>query len=210
MGIGTATAPGGLAAGIGMLAADQRLPLLLQAIPALGRLPLADRQELIAGIDRAVRADGVITLSEYALARLARVHLGEQIAPPAGASQATLLQLESEIQVVFSTLAHGGHAREADAKDAYERGLMRALPGRRAPYQPVADWVPAMDAALDRLDRLRPADKERLVDALGIIVSHDGELELVEAELLRAMCGSLHCPLPPFVDADEASARERA
>ena len=35
---------------------------------------------------------------------------------------------------------------------------------------------------------------------------HDGELVLEEAELLRAICASLDCPLPPIlgVDGDES------
>jgi Zn-dependent protease with chaperone function len=185
---------------LGVLPESQHLPLLLQLIPTLGRLPLADRQRLLQGIDRMVRADGTITLSEYALARLARVHLGEQIAPADG-SRATLLQLEPSVQVVFSVLAQLGNQDANAAKEAYEYGLTRALPGRSTPYQPLEDWVSPVDAALDRLDRLRPADKERLVDALATIVAHDGTLDMGEAELLRAICGSLHCPLPPFVDA---------
>jgi hypothetical protein len=85
---------------------------------------------------------------------------------------------------------------------------MRSLPGRNTPYQPLEDWVPALDGALDHLDQLRPADKQRLVGALATIVTHDGTLELAEAELLRAICGSLHCPLPPFVDEASPTASE--
>jgi Zn-dependent protease with chaperone function len=185
---------------LGALSATQRLPLLQELIPALGRLPASERQRLLEGTDRMVRADGTVTLSEYALARLARVHLGDQIAPPAGGARATLLQLEPELQTLCSVLACCGQADPARAQEAYEHGLMRALPGRRVPYRPIDDWVPVLDRALDRLDHLRPADKQRLVVALASIVAHDGTLDPAEAELLRAICGSLHCPLPPFVD----------
>jgi len=30
-------------------------------------------------------------------------------------------------------------------------------------------------------------------------MSHDGKVTMSEAELLRAVCNILHCPLPPFV-----------
>jgi hypothetical protein len=36
-----------------------------------------------------------------------------------------------------------------------------------------------------------------LVEALEATVEADGKLTLEEAELLRAICASLHCPLPP-------------
>lgn len=187
---------------IAALPREQRLPLLLRLLPALGRLPLAERRELLAAVDRMVRADGTITLHEYALARLARVHLGDQITHEGGTGGATLLQAEPALQRVFATLARLGHDDEAAAREACERGLTRALPGRPTPYAPPGDWVGAMDADLDRLDALRPAEKQRLVDALATLVASDGRLDLGEAELLRAICGSVHCPLPPLVGAE--------
>ncbi len=204
-GADTATAAAAKREAVAALPGNQRLPLLLQLVPALGRLPQADREALVAAIDRVVRADGTITLSEYALARLARVHLAAQVAPPPLAGTATLRQLETELQVVCAVLAHAGTTDEAAARDACERGLTRALPGRPTPFAPPRDWVPALDEALDRLDTLRPAEKERLVDAIGLVVAADGTLALAEAELLRAICGSLHCPLPPLIEAPEAA-----
>jgi Zn-dependent protease with chaperone function len=182
---------------------EQRLPLLLQAVPALGRLPVADREALAGGIDSMVNADGTLTLSEYALARLARMHLHDQLERPARAGGDTLLLREADLVTVFSVLARAGSADPSVARGAFERGFGRALPGRRTEYHPPGAWASAMDEALDRLDGLRPADKSRLLDALALIVAQDGSLEVEEAEMLRAICGSLHCPLPPFVDLDE-------
>ena len=31
-------------------------------------------------------------------------------------------------------------------------------------------------------------------------VSHDGRISIAEAELLRTICGALHCPLPPMLE----------
>jgi hypothetical protein len=31
-------------------------------------------------------------------------------------------------------------------------------------------------------------------------VSHDGRVCVAEAELLRVICASLHCPLPPMLE----------
>jgi Zn-dependent protease with chaperone function len=188
---------------VAALAPEQRLPLLLRLLPALARQPAADHQRLLDTIARMVGADGTITVSEYALARLARVHLAEQAAPPRGGGRDKLLSREPDLQMLFSVLARHGHANEADARDAFERGMTRALPGRRPPYLTPDPWVSALDQALDRLDRLDPEGKARLVESLAVVIGHDGTLSVAEAELLRAICGSLHCPLPPFVeDAD--------
>jgi hypothetical protein len=56
-----------------------------------------------------------------------------------------------------------------------------------------------MDQALEKLDRLPAMIKAELVKALTVTLSHDGKVTVSEAELLRAVCIILHCPLPPFV-----------
>jgi hypothetical protein len=40
-----------------------------------------------------------------------------------------------------------------------------------------------------------------LVAALVVSISHDNKLTVSEAELLRTICGRLHCPLPPVLPA---------
>ena len=57
----------------------------------------------------------------------------------------------------------------------------------------------AVEAPLSRLDQLAPVAKELLVEAMVATVTHDQQLTIGEAELLRAVCASVHCPLPPLV-----------
>jgi tellurite resistance protein len=79
--------------------------------------------------------------------------------------------------------------------------MAHILGATTARYDPPADWVPAMDRALARLDQVRLNEKGRLVDGLAECVAQDGRVEVAEAELLRAICGTLHCPLPPLLSA---------
>ena len=73
-------------------------------------------------------------------------------------------------------------------------------------YDPPENWVPQMDTALDHLDRLPAMAKEELVKALSAAIAHDGKVTVSEAELLRAVCATLHCPLPPFVLSTQTTA----
>jgi len=57
-----------------------------------------------------------------------------------------------------------------------------------------------MDGALRALDLLAPAGKELLLRGLTAAISADGKVSVSEAELLRTICASLHCPLPPQLD----------
>jgi hypothetical protein len=67
------------------------------------------------------------------------------------------------------------------------------------PYAPPEGGVLALEPAWPALDGLRPGDKERLVAATVAVISHDGLMTVPETELLRTVCGLLHCPLPPLV-----------
>jgi len=53
---------------------------------------------------------------------------------------------------------------------------------------------------LRALDLLAPAGKELLLRGLTAAISADGKVSVSEAELLRTICASLHCPLPPQLD----------
>lgn len=99
-------------------------------------------------------------------------------------------------------LAVAGHEDPDDARRAYAAGITRLLPGSPPPYDPPrlagTGWSRPLDRALARLDGLSWTLKEGLVEALAVTLRHDGRVTLEEAELLRAICGSLHCPLPIF------------
>jgi hypothetical protein len=41
--------------------------------------------------------------------------------------------------------------------------------------------------------------KQMLVEALVTSISTDGQVAVGEAEMLRVVCASLHCPLPPML-----------
>ena len=179
----------------------QRLPALQTLFPALRRLPREDRVRIVEGLNRLMVVDGRIEIFEYALGTLARVYLRDELQPTAGARGLRLDEVAAELQVVFSVLAWQGAGEEAAARRAFELGLHHVLPMHRPAYAPPPAWPVALDQALSRLDRLLPAAKEQLVEALVKTISHDQRLTVEEAELLRAICAALHCPLPPLLGA---------
>jgi hypothetical protein len=61
--------------------------------------------------------------------------------------------------------------------------------------------VARITQALDTLEKLNPAGRKSLVAAVSRTIAHDGQLTVREAELLRAICASLDCPLPPILSA---------
>jgi hypothetical protein len=62
----------------------------------------------------------------------------------------------------------------------------------------------ALDKIWPKLDALQPLGKELLIEGLVTSISHDGVVSVAESELLRTVCASLHCPLPPMLERSES------
>ena len=182
----------------GLAAPEQRLPLLEVAFPALKRRPPDFVARVLETVKLLVESDGRIDVFEYLLARVITKHLWESYNPNRVrlAGGKTIGACGREIVQVLGVLALHGHESVESAREAMQAGydslglsLPIELPDRR-------DWVEILDSALPKLDRLRPAEKEKLVAALVEVVQHDGRLAASELELLRVICDLVHVPLP--------------
>jgi len=181
-----------------------RLPLLHCAFPLIKNRPLEQLERIAALVQRLIEVDGVVDTFEFALTRVLTTHLNDAAHPQHRHGNLRLTQLPEAVGALFSVMAHQGHA------DAYQKGteclgrheprIKMLIDTRQWPdYAPPRNWVSATGAALNQLDGLQMPDKQALVSALVLIISHDGKVSPHEAELLRAICATLHCPLPPFV-----------
>lgn len=186
---------------IDALEPEQRMPALLRAFPALRQLTREDRLKLMSCLNGMLQREGRMSLQSYVLRKLAQVQLRDDLNPAARTRTLPLNVVQKDIQVLFSVLAQHGHADAASARRAYEAGVHHLLPRERPSFAASENWTQSLDLALSRLDRLAPVMKEHLVEAMVKTVTHDQKLTLGEAELLRTVCATLHCPLPPLVDA---------
>ena len=179
-----------------------RLPLASLAFPALRRRPRPELQRFLACVDVLIHIDGQIGLFEYCLATLLKRQTIEALDPshhhPTGRRK--LVELQSELGALFSIVAQHGHEDTVAAQRAFIAGLSLVLPQDTLRYSPPPNWVGALDTALPRLDALGSKGKEVLVEGLVAAISQDGRVSLAEAELLRTICASLHCPLPPMLE----------
>ena len=181
------------------LTAVQRMPALLQVFAALSQLGRAERVELLKCLNGLLVRENRASVFGYALRKLAQVQLQDNLDPRRRAAGYLSAQgARDALQVLFSTLAMQGSEDEGSARQAYEAGMSILMPGIHPAYVRLAHWPPKLDQALARIDRLQPAAKNRLVQALAATISHDARMTVAESELLRAICATLHCPLPPL------------
>jgi Zn-dependent protease with chaperone function len=177
-----------------------RLPLLDLALPALKQGLGAEAEGFLEKVATLVQADERITPFEYALSKVLSVHLHDAVEPPAGVQWGSLVAIADrsiEVHRLLSALAQIGSADADEARAAFEVGVGRLPRARWAPYRPVEPWHQGLDEALARVDELAAVHKQRVVEALTAVVAGDGRVTIAEAELLRAVCEAIHCPIPP-------------
>lgn len=179
---------------------DERLPLAQLCFPALKRRPAVELQALVATAHALVHIDGEVGVFEYALGSLLEqlLHDAQAPQPASQLGQLALRQALEPIGEVLAVVAVLGNST-ATAQPAYATGAA-LIPGLSQLMPPVGQWRLALDRSLPILDRLGPRAKPQLIAALTATMLHDGVLTVEEAEVLRAICARLHCPLPPLAE----------
>ena len=180
----------------------QRLPLAALAFPVLRLRPRPELEVFMDAVFAAVNADGQVSLFEYCLGRLLHVQVRESLDPARYArfGRRKPGNVKQEFATLLAVVANAGSDDPAEAQRAYLAGMQRVLPRDHVPYAPPANGVLALDAVWEPLDALDPLAKQVMVEAITAAASHDGRICVAEAELLRTICGVLHCPLPPMLE----------
>ena len=178
------------------------LPLAALAFPVLRLRPRPQLDAFMDAVGAVVNADGEVSLFEYCLGRLLTVQVRESLDPSRYARFGPRKPnaVKRELALLLAVVAQAGHDDADNARRAYLAGMQRVLPSDHLPYAPPANGVLALDEAWEPLDRLDPLAKQALVEAVTAAISNDGRISVAEAELLRTICGVLHCPLPPMLE----------
>jgi Zn-dependent protease with chaperone function len=183
--------------------AGYRLPILEIAFPALKRRPVPQTEYLLELVRRIIELDGEVDLYEYCFFRVLTNSL-EQAEDPSGrrkGRRSTKKGVRQAAIDLLRTVARHGHSSQEARANAFRAGVAEF--GRWASDAEYRDealqTVPVLDRSLDVLARTNSAGRKSLLQAVGKTVSHDGKLSVPEAELLRAICASLDCPMPPIL-----------
>ncbi|GIX34746.1 MAG: Zn-dependent protease [Lysobacteraceae bacterium] len=179
-----------------------RLPLAALCFPALRRLPVERLRALTACARMLVQMDGRISLFDYCLSRMLQNQVEEVLDPSRYrvVGRRRLVECKQALADLFAVLVSHGYDAPEPMRRAYVAGLIAVLPGERFEFKPPRNWVTAMDRALAELDGLDAHGKQLLIEGMVVAICHDGRISVAEAELVRAVCACLHCPLPPVVE----------
>ncbi|TAL06200.1 MAG: hypothetical protein EPO07_02170 [Verrucomicrobia bacterium] len=185
------------------LASRARLPLVELALPALRGLRPNEYEEFTRALKWLIESDEQIELFEFVLQKIVSRHLASQFrkTPPPIIQFYTVRPLVPDCAVLLSALAQSGSADDAEVAKAFEKGapflrggeVMISLSSRSE------CGLQQIDAALNRLAQAAPQIKKNLIEACVQTVGADGVIQESEAELLRAICDTLDCPMPPVL-----------
>jgi len=98
-------------------------------------------------------------------------------------------------------VAQHGHGSSDAGETAFRSGLeVFGDWASAAPYDASREFSAAvLDGHLDMLLALNGEGLQMLIKAISAVIISDGKLTTTEAELMRAICASLECPLPPML-----------
>lgn len=196
--LGLEAAAGKVRALAAALPAQQRLSAVLRLFPALRQLPAEEQDDLGRIIADLALADGRLDVFEFALGRLVACELHESRNPRPPHGRRRLDELLPQIALLVAVLGRHGADDGVQSRRAYSAGMAR-LSDRWPDFHAPSAWAAPLSAALEALRDLQPAAKELLMEALVTTVTHDGQVRVAEAELLRTVAVLLQCPLPPLL-----------
>ena len=186
-------------------AAHAHLPMLTLALGALRQLTRDQYDTFSKTLSWLISTDGKVEMFEFVLQKIVLHHLDSQFhgAVKPLVEYYSVKPLAPDCSVVLSALAIAGSDDANEIQKAFEAGA----PYLRAPedsdlrlLSAAECGVQQLDASLDRLAQAAPIIKKNLIDACVHVVGADGVIVESEAELLRAVCDTLDCPMPPLIN----------
>src|SRR5262249_49809158 len=151
-----------------------------------------------AQVEALMNADRRLSLFEYTLRSVLHRHLDAQFlhqrsTGPVYSSPA------SAMAKVLSLLAWEGQPEPDQAARAFDTGMRSYFGGDHIDPLLPREECPLVGFDAAQLNQSAPAIKRRIVVACAACIRADQKVTVREAELLRAICDTLDCPLPPLV-----------
>jgi Zn-dependent protease with chaperone function len=187
-----------LRAELGYLDRRLWLPLLELAAPALKARPTEQLEFLFELVEALAAIDEQIDVFEFVMLRMLASYSGAH-----ARRRAPTIEVEAAVATVLATTAAFGHTDAGSARAACDAGLaaigVKTTPEVTATVERclAARRVTMLDDALSTLVRLKERSRRRVLIALLATIRHDRNVEIVEAELFRAVAAVLGCPMPP-------------
>lgn len=178
---------------------EYRLPLINIALASLRQLTESQYHAFVGNMDL-LAATPARQLRSWLVHNLVKHHLARNFEESEfsmlGSAETPLAAQSEAATVLLSLCVHLSGVQGATA-DMHFQEAAKALP------TPSPVLIPASDLSLDRVDQaisqlrnLASSDKQLLLTRLAVCIEQDGQITVVEQELIRTVAEMLDCPLP--------------
>ncbi len=174
---------------------SERLALVDLAVSTLKALSAAQYRRFRETVEVLIETDSRLDIFEWVLQKILVRHLDHAFGI-AVASPRRGRGTRQDVSILLSSLAHAGTSSATDARAACDRGCRATGLTGLAFLDRDQVRLDAVSHAVDALASIKPDSKHRLMDAMAMVVSHDGVMTPDEAELLRGFADTLDCPMP--------------
>jgi Zn-dependent protease with chaperone function len=178
---------------------EQRLPLLLLALPALRSFSRSQADEFFGNLDYLIMADNTVTLFEMCLRYLVLRQYRQQIgSATTGGRNRSLSAVQQDAVLLLSMLAWWGNGMEkSKADEAFSAGAAKFGSGAGVQPVPFDSLRPnQLEPVLDALSQAAPLAKKTIIDACASCILADRTVTVEEADLMRVVGAALDCPIP--------------
>jgi Zn-dependent protease with chaperone function len=178
-----------------------RIPLLELAGPALRQLEPESQLFVDRLLDKVIEADNKLDLREYCIASVIRLQLPALKKDRRGIKPSAHAVRQAQVRLLGAIAAYG-HAEPKQQQAAFNAAMQRLdLPADGERYEVAnAKSMLELKKSIGIVTRARFAEQQQLIDAISRAVLEDGEISIEEYELVRVICMTLNCPLPPFME----------
>jgi hypothetical protein len=173
--------------------------LAAPALHSLGRQGYARFRSTLAEL---MRTDKKVDLREWALSKSLERHVERRFLTGPAHAFGRLTSMEAQVRTVLAIIAISEHGA-VEQQGAYDRGCAQlGLGTRRIPDVGLLT-LDALNDAVKRLSQLRFEDRGRMLEACGRMLEacaatamHDGDANMNEFLVVRAVADALDVPIP--------------
>jgi Zn-dependent protease with chaperone function len=179
---------------------EYRLPLVDMALASLHQLSDKQYKLFKENLNALIAIDNKISLLEWSISKIVFHHLDPVFSKRTGTNPQNLRlkQATQACSVLLSVLIYAGKQHLISDEDAFAKAIeeLKAFEIRLLAKKQIS--LAALNQSLDRLARLKPLEKPRLLKACAIGITADQKITAKEVELYRAISTILDCPMPPL------------
>ena len=186
---------------ISTLPTKLRLPIFELCMPALQSLSNAQYIVFKRNIEALIQADRKVDIREWIVQRLIVYQLDRAFGhrKPPVLVYTHIGAVKNAVELILSMVAYVEHKDDADAHYAFKTAIRTIGATALKPIARQQITIAELDKAMDKIERVKPMVKPRILKALVSCLTVDNKVSAGSVEFTRAVASCLDSPMPPIM-----------